>query len=211
MNSLEVQNNQLFDRDSISFLGKDDFRNSVSEYLKNGSRMISLMPVDISDPKKIIAVFADSSSSMIQIIGGDFSEGKLEYESWANEFPQTNYFECELAENNGYVPINHPWLRPVRKQNIVLGNKPYKFYKLEGDEVHEVAVGPIHAGVIEPGHFRFQCHGELVYNLEINLGYQQRGVEKTFSGSKSESTNSFSRINCGRHNNRAHLCALQCD
>jgi len=48
---------------------------------------------------------------------------------------------------------------------------------LEGDEVHEVAVGPIHAGVIEPGHFRFQCHGELVYNLEINLGYQHRGVE----------------------------------
>ncbi len=57
-------------------------------------------------------------------------------------------------------------------------NKPYQFFKLEGEEVHEVAVGPIHAGVIEPGHFRFQCHGELVYNLEINLGYQHRGVEE---------------------------------
>ena len=43
--------------------------------------------------------------------------------------------------------------------------------------VHEVAVGPIHAGVIEPGHFRFQCHGEEVRHLEVQLGYQHRGIE----------------------------------
>ncbi|MFA6567857.1 MAG: hypothetical protein WCS96_06565, partial [Victivallales bacterium] len=101
-------------------------------------------------------------------------------ESLAALFPQTNYFECELAENHGYTPVNHPWPRPVRRQNVIGGDRPYQFYKLEGDEVHEVAVGPIHAGVIEPGHFRFQCHGELVYNLEINLGYQHRGIETLF-------------------------------
>ena len=44
--------------------------------------------------------------------------------------------------------------------------------------MHEVAVGPVHAGIIEPGHFRFQCHGEEVLNLEIQLGYQHRGIEK---------------------------------
>lgn len=178
MRSLEVQNNQLFSRDTIYFLEKDNFRNSVSELLSNGSRMIALTPVDKSDPQKIIAILVDSGSSMIQVIGGEFSDGKLEYESWANEFPQTNYFECELGENYGYKPNNHPWLRPVRKQNLILGDKPYKLFKLDGEEVHEVAVGPIHAGVIEPGHFRFQCHGELVYNLEISLGYQHRGIEK---------------------------------
>jgi len=48
---------------------------------------------------------------------------------------------------------------------------------LKGDAAHEVAVGPVHAGVIEPGHFRFQCMGEDVYNLQIFLGYQHRGVE----------------------------------
>ncbi|MCX6175296.1 MAG: hypothetical protein NTZ27_11140 [Ignavibacteriales bacterium] len=180
MKLLEVQNNQLFDRDAIHFLEKDEFRNSVSELMNNGNRMIALTPVDKSDPHKIIAVLADSNSSMINIVGGDFSKGKLEFESWANEFPQTHYFECELSENYDYVPVNHPWLRPVRRQNVILGKKPYNFFKLEGEEVHEVAVGPIHAGVIEPGHFRFQCHGELVYNLEINLGYQHRGVEKLF-------------------------------
>jgi Ni,Fe-hydrogenase III large subunit len=52
------------------------------------------------------------------------------------------------------------------------------YYRVEGEEVHEVAVGPVHAGVIEPGHFRFQCHGEEVLHLEISLGYQHRGVER---------------------------------
>ena len=47
---------------------------------------------------------------------------------------------------------------------------------LKGEAAHEVAVGPVHAGVIEPGHFRFQCMGEDVYNLQIFLGYQHRGV-----------------------------------
>jgi len=140
--------------------------------------MIALTPPDGTRPERIIAVLSDSHSPVIHIVGGLFNENKLAYESFANEYPQTNYFECELAEQYGYVPLNHPWLHPVRKQNVILENTPYHFYKLEGDEVHEVAVGPIHAGVIEPGHFRFQCHGELVYNLEINLGYQHRGVEK---------------------------------
>jgi Ni,Fe-hydrogenase III large subunit len=178
MNVLELQNNQIFDRATIPFLSNIQFRNSVSELLKNGSRLITLTPLENNVPQKIIAVLTDSNSSSIQIVGGDFCNGKLEFESWANEFPHTNYYECELAENHNYLPLNHPWLRPVRKQNIILENKPYKFFKLEGEEVHEVAVGPIHAGVIEPGHFRFQCHGELVYNLEISLGYQQRGLEQ---------------------------------
>ncbi len=49
-------------------------------------------------------------------------------------------------------------------------------------EIHEVAVGPVHAGIIEPGHFRFNCHGERVIHLEISLGYQHRGVERALRG-----------------------------
>ncbi len=180
MSSLQIQNNQCFRLDEIIFSAKNDFLNTVSEHLSNGFRMIGLFPPDKGNPGRIIAALANSGSSELCIVGGEFPEDKLEFESFAVSFPQTNYFECELAENYGYTPLNHPWLRPVRKQNVILGDKPYHFYKLEGDEVHEVAVGPIHAGVIEPGHFRFQCHGELVYNLEINLGYQHRGVEALF-------------------------------
>jgi len=178
MNYIQVQNNNCFDIASITFLNSVEFCDRVLETLSAGSRMIALTPINKNEPEKIIAAFADNLSSSIYIIGGLFEKSKLEFNSFANEFPQTNYFECELSENFGYTPINHPWLRPVRKQKYILGNKPYNFYKLDGEEVHEVAVGPIHAGVIEPGHFRFQCHGELVYNLEINLGYQHRGIEK---------------------------------
>jgi Ni,Fe-hydrogenase III large subunit len=56
------------------------------------------------------------------------------------------------------------------------------FYRVGGEQVHEVAVGPVHAGVIEPGHFRFQCHGEKVLHLEISLGYQHRGIERRLQG-----------------------------
>jgi Ni,Fe-hydrogenase III large subunit len=55
---------------------------------------------------------------------------------------------------------------------------PASVAPLKGASAHEVAVGPVHAGVIEPGHFRFQCMGEDVYNLQIFLGYQHRGVEE---------------------------------
>src|SRR5438132_12131432 len=56
------------------------------------------------------------------------------------------------------------------------------FFAVKGEEGHEVAVGPVHAGIIEPGHFRFQCHGETVLHLEISLGYQHRGVERALVG-----------------------------
>jgi Ni,Fe-hydrogenase III large subunit len=56
------------------------------------------------------------------------------------------------------------------------------YFQVEGDEIHEVGVGPVHAGIIEPGHFRFQCFGEKVLHLEISLGFQHRGAEKLFIG-----------------------------
>ena len=62
------------------------------------------------------------------------------------------------------------------------------YFKIAGEEIHEVAVGPIHAGVIEPGHFRFQCHGEHVFHLEISLGYQHRGAERSLPGGPNKRT-----------------------
>jgi Ni,Fe-hydrogenase III large subunit len=99
-------------------------------------------------------------------------------------------------------PVGHPWLKPVRFHSSYrpghdawgrrLGEAPVigvtDFYRVDGEEVHEVAVGPIHAGVIEPGHFRFQCHGEEVFHLEISLGYQHRGAERTLIGGPNKRT-----------------------
>jgi Ni,Fe-hydrogenase III large subunit len=93
-------------------------------------------------------------------------------------------FEREIHENFGIDYTNHPWLKPVRyafnrfnKKNTI-GN--YPFFSIESEELHEVGVGPIHAGIIEPGHFRFICNGEQILHLEIQLGYQHRGIEQLF-------------------------------
>src|SRR5262249_47919736 len=75
-----------------------------------------------------------------------------------------------------YRPGHDAWGRPPGELPVI-GVADY--YRVEGEEIHEVAVGPVHAGVIEPGHFRFQCHGEHVFHLEISLGYQHRGAERT--------------------------------
>ncbi len=101
------------------------------------------------------------------------------FPSMTVEIPQLHLFEREIYEGGLTAPVGHPWLKPVR---LLAGGGKAPFYKVEGKEVHEVAVGPVHAGVIEPGHFRFQAHGEEVLHLEIALGYQHRGVERAMVG-----------------------------
>jgi Ni,Fe-hydrogenase III large subunit len=93
-------------------------------------------------------------------------------------------FEREIHENFGIQYTDHPWLKPVRyptdrfDKSQTIAN--YPFYSIDSEELHEVGVGPIHAGIIEPGHFRFICNGEQILHLEIQLGYQHRGIEKLF-------------------------------
>jgi Ni,Fe-hydrogenase III large subunit len=178
MTSLTVQNHQPFAVRDIPIVPIGEFESSVREALSAQSRMIGLFGLEHGRPQgTVVAVLSDRSTSSLHLVGTTFSASANRFNSFAGDFPQTHYFECELAENHLVVPEGHPWLRPVRKQTTVLGSRPYSMYAMEGEEVHEVAVGPIHAGIIEPGHFRFQCHGEEVYHLEINLGYQHRGIE----------------------------------
>lgn len=102
------------------------------------------------------------------------------YPSLTLEHPQAHWFEREFFEQWGVRPEGHPWLKPVRFPQGHPGLTD--FFQVQGEEIHEVAVGPVHAGVIEPGHFRFQCRGEEVLHLEISLGYQHRGVEQALPG-----------------------------
>ena len=113
----------------------------------------------------------------LQVLRGHATPGQS-YPSLTTCFPGAQIFERELWEQTGLMPAGHPWLKPVRHEGARQGQMAdYPFFKVRGAEVHEVGVGPIHAGVIEPGHFRFMCHGEQVQHLEIQLGYQHRGVE----------------------------------
>ena len=108
-------------------------------------------------------------------------------ESLTLHHPSFHMYEREIHEQFGVQFEGHPWMKPVRDTchvtrdtNHVTRDTNYPFFSVEGEGIHEVGVGPIHAGVIEPGYFRFSCKGEKVLHLEIQLGFQHRGIERLF-------------------------------
>ena len=128
---------------------------------------------------RLLAALADDANGRIGLVSTTVAGA---YPALTPDFPAVHYFEREIHEQWGVRPEGHPWLKPVR---FPLGGPAIDsgaFYRVDGAEIHEVAVGPVHAGVIEPGHFRFNCHGERVFHLEISLGYQHRGVEAALAG-----------------------------
>ncbi|MCU0459863.1 MAG: NADH-quinone oxidoreductase subunit C [Bacteroidales bacterium] len=135
---------------------------------------------------KFICFIADDGSGTIRILSHEQSNG-TSLRSITSEVYAMHIFEREIHENHGVVFDDHPWLKPVRyPHDRADGQKAmddYPFYEIEGEELHEVGVGPVHAGVIEPGHFRFICNGEKVLHLEIQLGYQHRGIERLLTES----------------------------
>ncbi len=115
-------------------------------------------------------------------------------------FPAANRMQRALYDLLGLraqgADDNRPWLRhaawpadefPLRAafdgaHQHQAGDDHYAFVTVEGDGVHEIPVGPVHAGTIEPGHFRFSIVGERVLRLEERLGYKHKGIEKRFAG-----------------------------
>ncbi len=136
------------------------------------------------DGLKFIAVLADDASGKFLVFSHEQGKSVNTLESLTPRIQAMHLFEREIHENFGIGFNGHPWLKPVRfpadRHRKDLGMNDYPFYRMRSEELHEVGVGPIHAGVIEPGHFRFTCNGEKVLHLEIQLGYQHRGIEKLF-------------------------------
>lgn len=160
-------------------LTRQDWLSSTRELLNNGARPVAVFGSPINDGLRLWTAFASASAGRLFLTSTIFGAGKPRaYDALSRDIPCMGYFECELYEQTGIVPEGHPWLRPVRTGDAWRKeSEPYSFYRVEGEEIHEVGVGPVHAGIIEPGHFRFQCHGEVNLHLEIQLGYQRRGIE----------------------------------
>lgn len=163
---------------AVPVLKIDQFIEALSEYLATRQRLVSYFAVPQSG--EIVAVVADDANNQLAIARGLVLEQS--FPSLSLRFPQCHLFEREIFEQAGWRPDGHPWLKPVRAQGAEGAPIHEEFFVVEGREVHEVGVGPVHAGVIEPGHFRFQCDGEEVMHLEIALGYQHRGVETALTG-----------------------------
>jgi Ni,Fe-hydrogenase III large subunit len=192
----QLRNGTAIPRRAVPTLPIENFRQGILEAVADGSTVAALFG-DHSAPfgaVELYAVLADRPRALLHV--GKTRLGSDAFPALTPECPQVHLFEREIAEQFGVHPEGHPWLKPVRfHESYRLGHdawgracgaKPIigntDFYKVEGDEIHEVAVGPVHAGIIEPGHFRFQCHGEQVFHLEISLGYQHRGAERSLLG-----------------------------
>jgi Ni,Fe-hydrogenase III large subunit len=188
-------------RADVPELAVEDFLSAVEEGIADGLRVAALFgDAEAKGMVGLYAVLADEARSALQV--GRCRVAGRGFPSLTPQCPQVHLFEREMAEQFGVVPEGHPWLKPVRFHQSHRagfdawgrpdGTKPVvgvmDYYQVAGEEVHEVAVGPVHAGIIEPGHFRFQCHGEEVFHLEISLGYQHRGVERALAGGPTKRT-----------------------
>jgi Ni,Fe-hydrogenase III large subunit len=163
--------------ESLTALDANSWREEISRRLRDGMRAITLFGRPSGAQALLTCVLADPQYRL-QILRTEIDPSHG-YHELTTAFPSLQAFEREMHEQLGLRIAGHPWLKPIRYEGGGQGTMgAYPFYKIDGKEVHEVAVGPIHAGVIEPGAFRFMCEGEKVHHLEIQLGYQHRGAEK---------------------------------
>lgn len=125
-----------------------------------------------------------------------------EFPSLTHSFPQLHWFERSLSDLFGLTPVGHPRLKPLFMHQCYDGSfaplrateqiedsksrqeHDFNFMTVAGEGVYEVPVGPVHAGIIEPGHFRLSCLGEIILNLELRLGFLHRGVEQRMTDVK---------------------------
>lgn len=132
----------------------------------------------------------------------DLPGDRRQFRSITPHIHAAKWYEREIRDMFGLIPVGHPDMRrlvrhehwpkgthPLKKDfpwDKVLGRAQgeYAFRQIEGEGVFEVPVGPIHAGIIEPGHFRFSVAGEPIMQLEVHHFWKHRGIEKLFEREK---------------------------
>ncbi len=131
----------------------------------------------------------------------DYSEivlpGNRPLRSIASELSGAAWHERELHDQYGVEIVGHPDLRALvfhdnwpdgvypmidRVDDVPWSKREYRFLQVQGEGIAEVAVGPVHAGIIEPGHFRFSVVGDTILHLELRHFYTHKGTEKLFEG-----------------------------
>ncbi len=184
MNYISLKNNQTIALSAIPELDYVSFLElNVSSVKNSGYHCVNYFGFPFAGKIKLICCIANDELQTINV-SSSVADAKHELPSFTKNNLVFEKFEREIHENFGIAYKDHPWLKPVRfpfnRYNKEAGIADYPFFNIESEELHEVGVGPIHAGIIEPGHFRFICNGEQVLHLEIQLGYQHRGIEQLF-------------------------------
>jgi Ni,Fe-hydrogenase III large subunit len=186
VNLLRINNGEVIERQRIPRVDYPRFLRTTTDFVHYNGYIVQLFAYPEGERTRLLAVLRNSNLFVIE------TEVDREFPSLTlSGGPKFNLFEREIAEQYGLRPAGHPWLKMVRYHANATGRPDvfgndyridipgnYDYFRVEGESIHEVGVGPVHAGIIEPGHFRFQCAGEEVLHLEIQLGYQHRGVER---------------------------------
>jgi Ni,Fe-hydrogenase III large subunit len=198
--ALIVRNGEKVNLAELRPVAGEEFRDTILSAVESGARLSALFgALPSRGGLQLLAVLARDAEGTLAVSSAQVGDA---YRALTPDCPQAHWFEREIAEQWGVRPEGHPWLKPIRfhksyREGHDAWNRSAEtpiepgvtdFFRMTGEEVHEVAVGPVHAGIIEPGHFRFQCHGERVYHLEISLGYQHRGVEHALIGGPNKRT-----------------------
>ncbi|HAF96080.1 MAG: hypothetical protein A2X34_06540 [Elusimicrobia bacterium GWC2_51_8] len=195
----------------------EDFKKTcLFAHQKTGAPVSALFAEDAVAAQNrffIRCVFASRLESKWLIVSAGLPCDAPEFDSLANDIFSAALFEREIGEMfgikrreafdsrrlrlhpevwpEGFYPLRKDFKPPEKYGDT---GKNYAFRRVEGDGVFEVPVGPVHAGIIAPGHFRFSAAGEPVVNLEIQLGFTHKGVEKLFEGKTAEAALAFSEL-----------------
>lgn len=150
---------------------RKQWRVAAEELAAGGGRLISLWP---SRERTINAAFGIHQGTLVLTL--QLAPTDADYPGLEDLFPAASRLQRAAADLYGLRstdPDSRPWLRH--------STSSYPFVQVEGEGVHEIPVGPVHAGIIEPGHFRFSVVGEKVLRLEERLGYVHKGIERRFT------------------------------
>jgi Ni,Fe-hydrogenase III large subunit/Ni,Fe-hydrogenase III component G len=146
----------------------------------------------------LLYVFELEGADVFVIASAFVPEENRVFPSLATRSYLASRFEREILDMFGLMPVDHPDMRrlplhqfwpaeyhPLLKdasppEQFIDDGSPYPFRRVEGEGLHEITVGPVHAGIIEPGHFRFSVEGETIINLESRLYFVHKGIEKLF-------------------------------
>ena len=169
---------------------------------EQGARLVQLLASDerpLDGQFRLYYVF--QSGGALEVLRTAVDPALPEFPSITLDVPAAHWYEREIHDLFGLTPLGHPDLRPLvlhpgwpqgcypLRKDFPLAEWPERtgeptlhFHGAEGEGLAQVPVGPIHAGVIEPGHFRFAAMGESVIRLEAQLFYTHRGIEKRAEG-----------------------------
>jgi len=173
---------------------RDAWRRAALDLAAAGGRLLSLW-ADAEPPRVHAAIQCDAALLVLRMA---LPDAATPYPGIADIYPAAQRMQRAAADMTGIRSTDadtRPWLRHAAwpADHVPLGSATapasgpqaeadaYAFVRVTGDGVHEIPVGPVHAGIIEPGHFRFSVVGEKVLKLEERLGYTHKGIEQRFT------------------------------